>query len=370
MVKTAESSAIKQAARTFYQWFHGADSDDGSLIAIQGFLGSPISIEELRQLGNRLRNNEEFIAGQAPIIEKWRERMESSIPLSENEAQALIQEMFEQFDHALLYDSGIIASSTLMERGKISDSDMRFPGSMPCWTLHLTLAGSGLFLSDHMEQHVETGDMMLLRPDATYHCGLHPKADHWEHLWALFQPRPHWGELLEWRALDDSVFFLTLPDDSARKQLQQSFQALIALGEDTALYHNDLKHNKLEELLIRARSYSSQETANPLDRRVQLACDYMQASLTGKFSLDEVAAACNLSTSRLAHLFQQHFGLGPKAWINNVRLQQARKRLLNSEDSINSIGAQVGYDEPSHFSRHFKKNMGCSPRQFRQSFRG
>jgi AraC family transcriptional regulator of arabinose operon len=369
MAKTADSSAIKQAARTFYQWFHGAESDDDSLTSIQSFLGSPISIEELRHLGDRLRNNEAFIADQAPIIEKWRGRMESSVPLREDEAQALIQEMFESFDHALLYESGIKASSTLIERGQVSDSDMRFPGSMPCWTLHLTLGGTGLFLNDHMEQYVQTGDMMLLRPDASYHCGLHPMADHWEHLWALFQPRPHWRDLLEWRALDDSVFFLTLPDDYSLKQLEESFRGLIALGNDSSPYQNDLQHNNLEELLIKARNYSAQETSNPLDRRVQQACDYMQSNLTDKFSLDEVASACNLSTSRLSHLFQQQIGLGPKAWINNIRLQQARKRLLNSEDSINTIGAQVGYDDPSHFSRYFKKNMGCSPRQFRQSFR-
>jgi YesN/AraC family two-component response regulator len=42
--------------------------------------------------------------------------------------------------------------------------------------------------------------------------------------------------------------------------------------------------------------------------------------------------------------------------------------LLNSNDSISHIARQVGYDDPAQFTKYFKKNLGCSPREFRQSF--
>ena len=36
---------------------------------------------------------------------------------------------------------------------------------------------------------------------------------------------------------------------------------------------------------------------------------------------------------------------------------------------VATIGARVGYDDPAHFTRYFRKSVGCSPRQFRRSFR-
>lgn len=369
MATAAASSSVIQAALTIYQWFHGEGADDGSLLSIQSFLGSSISLEELRHLGDRLQQNKDFIARQEPFVDKWRDRIESSKPLQENEAQALIQEFFDSFDHALLYDHAITANSTRIERGEVSDSDMRFPGNMPCWTLHLTLAGRGLFLNDTMEQDVNAGAMMLMRPGAVYHYGLHPMAPCWEHLWVLFQPRAHWSELLNWPELDEEVMYLTLPNEDSRLQIEELFRGLIALGEDDSAYQSELQYNKLEEILIRSSAYNSGKVRNPLDSRISQACDFMQSRLDARFNIDEVADACNLSTSRLSHLFKQQIGQGPKTWINNIRLQQARKLLINSKDSVNAIGARVGYEDPSHFTRYFKKNMGCSPRQFRQSFK-
>jgi AraC-like DNA-binding protein len=51
-----------------------------------------------------------------------------------------------------------------------------------------------------------------------------------------------------------------------------------------------------------------------------------------------------------------------------MRLHQARKLLLGNNESINLIARQVGYEDPNQFSKYFKKNMGCSPREFRQAF--
>ena len=63
-------------------------------------------------------------------------------------------------------------------------------------------------------------------------------------------------------------------------------------------------------------------------------------------------------------------GIGPKAWANNARLQLARKRLLNSSDSIGAIAQSLGYEDPGQFTKYFKQNLGCSPREFRRSFVG
>jgi len=61
--------------------------------------------------------------------------------------------------------------------------------------------------------------------------------------------------------------------------------------------------------------------------------------------------------------------VAPKAWINNERLRRARKLLLHSDAGVGTIGASVGYDDPSHFTKYFRKSVGCSPREFRRGFR-
>lgn len=368
MTESAEKTPIQVAARAFYQWFHGEDPEPGSIPAIQTFLGSPISAEELQRLGERLHENREFLQSQKPLIAKWRQRMESPDGLTEEDAAGLIEELFSGFDHALLYEKDIRASSTLVHRGQVNSSESRIE-EMPCWTLHLNLSGGGLFLSDRMEYRVLPGDMMLMRPDAKYYYGLHPLEEHWQHLWALFQPRPHWSELLAWQELDKGMLLLSLPDGEGRSHVERLFRELIELGHSGDTEQSNLQHNKLEEILIRARSYGGAEEQVSVDSRIRQACEYMQSRLDDKFTIDEVASACNLSTSRFAHLFRDQMGMGPKNWINDTRLQQARKLLLTTGRGVAAIGAQVGYEDPAHFTRYFRKSVGCSPRQFRKTFR-
>lgn len=367
MPNTANETSLQRTARAIYRWYRGDDTEPQSLTAIQDFIGSPISVEELEHLGQRLRDSKAFRSAQQPLIDKWQARLEAPEGLSEADAHALIQELFEGFDHAFLYEHEIRANSTRVRRGSVSAAETRVT-EMPCWTLHMTLKGSALFLNDAMERQVVAGDLMLLRPDASYHYGLHPRADHWEHLWALFQPRPHWASLLEWQDLGRGILQLSTPTRADRQQLEGLFRELIALGKEQTRIAADLQYNKLEELLIRANNFKAAETRAPLDDRIVQACDYMQRHLAAKFSVGDVALACNLSTSRLAHLFKEQMGMSPKAWINAARLQQARKLLLNSRASIGRIASRVGYEDPAHFTRYFKQNMGCSPRQFRRTF--
>ena len=372
MGKTAELSQAQKAARLCYRWYSGKlleqQISDDEMAALQPFIGSELSAAELLQFGERMRQSDHFSLTSGPLLNRWRARMDSKQGLSDQDALSFIQELFTSFDHSLIYDHSLVANVSHTSRGDATDRDKVFPGTMPCWTLHLTTKGKALFLNEQMELEVNPGDMMLLQPEAHYHYGLHPAADEWHHLWALFQPRPHWGEWLNWQTLDQGVQYLSIGDPQIREQLIVIFQSLIALKDTSSPYQADLQYNRLEELLIRAKENQPDGEHKQADQRIANACDYIMRHLSQSFSVDDVATACNLSPSRIAHLFKQQMGVSLKAWSNSMRLQQARKLLLNSSDSISSIARQVGYEDPAQLAKSFKKNMGCSPREFRQSF--
>ena len=373
MSKTADLRPIQQAAKMCLGLALSPPSralvfDDG-LAALNNFLGSEVSADEIIQIAIKMRESQHFSIFQQTIENNWAASADANQTLSEENSLAFLQDLFSSLDHAVLYEHSITAGSSRNERDKISGGEMQFPGNMPCWTLHFTLQGKALFLNEQMEVEVSEGEMMLFHPDACYHYGLHPSAESWEHLWVLFQPRPQWSEWLEWEALNEGISHLALPDTTSLVQMERLFRQLIALKKDGSPYQDDLQHNRLEEILIRAKGYSAERERPLRDKRIQSACDYMQSHLAKGFNVDDVAAACNLSTSRLAHLFKEHMGVSPKSWGNNLRLQQARKLLLGNSDSINHVARQVGYEDPSQFTKYFKRNMGCSPREFRRSFR-
>lgn len=371
MEKTAISS-VQQAAYLCYLWYSGKltqeQLNEDNLKTFQDLLGSALGSEELISFGEKMRGSEHFTDTHRHIIKKWRHRMEPVPSLSEQESLALIQELVESFDASLIYDHNIIASITHIQRGKSVNRENWSSDRMPCWTLHLTTKGKALFLNNNIELEVTPGSMMLLQPGTSYHYGLHPSENEWKHYWVLFQPRPHWNEWLNWLSLDKGIFHLPLPDSDKTAAMEKLILRLIDLHDDPNPYRSDLQHNRLEEILIRARAEKSSLSHKLPDSRIEKACSYIQTHLSESFNVDDVAAACNLSPSRMAHLFKEQMGISLKAWSNNMRLQQARKLLISSNDSISQIAKHIGYDDPTQFAKNFKRNMGCSPRDFRQNF--
>jgi len=77
-----------------------------------------------------------------------------------------------------------------------------------------------------------------------------------------------------------------------------------------------------------------------------------------------------LRDHNVASRFAECVGLPPKQYLVHYRMELA-KRLLRDERLTNvpimQIGLAVGYDEPRSFTKMFKKRVGCTPSQYRQS---
>jgi AraC family transcriptional regulator of arabinose operon len=127
----------------------------------------------------------------------------------------------------------------------------------------------------------------------------------------------------------------------------------------------ELDHNLLEQLLLRCATYLPRESNQKMDPRVSVARAYIDEHYTADIALADVAAASNISSSRLSGLFKKETGSSVMAYRNELRLVKAAQLLLHSNLRIADIGDRVGYSEQAFFSRIFRKHLGMSPRQYR-----
>jgi len=106
----------------------------------------------------------------------------------------------------------------------------------------------------------------------------------------------------------------------------------------------------------------------PQDRKQALVSQAMNIieEKEGNLSIDEVAGQLFVSKDYLRHLFKNYMGQSPMKTILSVRIDHAKKMLMNPELTIGEIAEQCGFEDPYYFSRLFKSYTGQSPSAFRK----
>lgn len=82
-------------------------------------------------------------------------------------------------------------------------------------------------------------------------------------------------------------------------------------------------------------------------------------------TLAELASAAGVSESTLCRLFRRHFGTGPVAAVELLRLARAEPLLWLSNLSLRAVAQQCGFADAYHLSRRFKAVYGVTPSAFR-----
>jgi len=98
---------------------------------------------------------------------------------------------------------------------------------------------------------------------------------------------------------------------------------------------------------------------------LQRAMAYLAERLDGSVRVPELARLVGVSPSHLTTLFRSATGGGVLAHHTALRMARARQLLDGSDATIAEIAAEVGYDDPFYFSRHFRKHHGMSPSEYR-----
>jgi AraC family transcriptional regulator len=100
--------------------------------------------------------------------------------------------------------------------------------------------------------------------------------------------------------------------------------------------------------------------------KLRAAVDYIHEHLGAELSLDHLAAVVGMSPYYFARLFKSSTGLPPHQYVIARRVERAKGLLRDARRfPLADIAAEVGFSSQSHFTHHFKRLVGVTPRCFR-----
>lgn len=220
--------------------------------------------------------------------------------------------------------------------------------------------------ADHL---APVGSMVLINPDEV-HTGSKAHDQGWWYRGFYPAPVQVEGVLAELGLCRDGMpsFAVSVLQDV---DLHQTFAQLHRLlGSDAcSLEQQTAWREALLMLFQRHARVPQAPLAGREPQAVRLAKDLLASRLGQPPSLEELAAAVNLSPFHFARVFRRATGLPPHAWLKQRRLEQARA-LLKSGCTPLSVALQLGYADQSHLTRQFKQAYGVAPGEYRSACAG
>lgn len=103
-----------------------------------------------------------------------------------------------------------------------------------------------------------------------------------------------------------------------------------------------------------------------MDRRVREVLDHLDRQWRQPQRIGDLAATVNLGASRLAHLVRQHTHTTIRDLVRRRRIAEAARLLLTTHQRVSEICYYVGFRDLSNFNHAFRRELGVSPRVYRE----
>jgi AraC-like DNA-binding protein len=96
-------------------------------------------------------------------------------------------------------------------------------------------------------------------------------------------------------------------------------------------------------------------------RRISQSIGYLREHFDQSLRMDDIAHEFGMSVSGFHHHFKSITAMSPLQFQKQLRLQEARRLMLDENLDAASAGYRVGYEDPAYFSRDYKKLFGSPP---------
>ncbi|MFQ4144272.1 AraC family transcriptional regulator [Chlorogloeopsis sp. ULAP02] len=143
-------------------------------------------------------------------------------------------------------------------------------------------------------------------------------------------------------------------------------------GENSSLYADAIAYALVVHLLARYSTHSRQIKPIPggfTQTQWKQIIDFINANLDKNINLAELAKIVQLSPYHFAHLFKKSINTSPHQYVIRCRIERAKQLMVMGNLSLVTIAQMVGFASQGHFTYHFKRLVGVTPKVYSQQKR-
>ena len=228
------------------------------------------------------------------------------------------------------------------------------------------LDGKSIGYADTVRSEINTGDIFLTFPNQIHFYETIGPETFWIF---IFSPDliPEFSETLN-LALPTSPL---LKGAGNQPEIKRLLTALIENKERTNVqddpYTNNLNRGYLLSLFSLLLPQMDLEQVSISDSgALRAIVSFCTSNFSENLSLSLLEEKLHLNKYYISHLFSQKLGLRFNDYINSLRVSEACRYLLNSDNSITEISEMVGFNTQRTFNRAFIKATGITPGEYRK----
>lgn len=244
--------------------------------------------------------------------------------------------------------------------GRIS---FRHQSTFSKWAFIYLSGGKGSYqANDGPVQRVESGSLLFLRPGVVYNYG--PDQDgYWDEYYFTFEGTRIEEWLSSWLTNVDEAKQVGDEDATQLNRIERIFMLM-----ESGLPDNIDRAALLMETLLFEFMLKAQATAETT--KTQQVIDIMDDlgdSLFKPFDAKSIAKRHHISISTLRRVVSEYTGYPLNAYINRLKIAEAKNILLKTDDTVKEVADSLGFKDVFYFSRLFKKYVGMSPLIYRNN---
>jgi len=224
-------------------------------------------------------------------------------------------------------------------------------------------AGQGWIQVNGKRHEVSANDLLWVNCHHPHAYGSDSKQP-WELYWIRVEGRPleKVANLLEMKS---QPVIQNIDPEKAKQEFELILQHMIGnRPSDAALINAAV--TAIIALIFHARLSDSETIQPELPMPVQKALEKMRLYYHTPIRVAELAQVAGMSESHFSRQFKTAIGTSPIDWLRRERINQAKHRLIESDDAIKEVARQVGYSDQFFFSKDFKKMTQLTPSKFRE----
>ena len=217
------------------------------------------------------------------------------------------------------------------------------------------------------------GNLFVNRPDATHRLQVLPKGDvhYWVHL-RLKEQAPVFLGLTarEVRALRKKINALPCHVIADTTRVASAFHRLLKCCDTPSSDYRTFSLKsacmtlvfEIAELMNKDNHMAEQEDLSAIIERIR-------DNSAHKINLNDLAKEAALSPTHFINAFKQATGFPPLHFQLLCRLNEGKRLLSETSDTITVIAGDLGFSSSQHFSTHFRKMFGITPSAYRVASR-